>query len=186
VTSEITTSTVGTQSSAESTPALTSGSTRTQQALARNNIQEKLITSESVSQQLNNAPAMSGLKPNSGKWPIAGKPLNVFGAKGEKGQAWRGLLISGKQDEPVGSIEAGKVIFAQPLRGYGNMIIVDHGQQYMSIYGYNDQLTKGVGDMVKKGEKIATVGKSGPIDTSALYFEVRQNGTAINPTLFLK
>ena len=132
------------------------------------------------------APLMAGLKPNSGKWPITGRPLNVFGAKGNNGEAWRGLVIAGKQNAPVGSIEAGKVVFAQPLRGYGNMIIVDHGKQYMSIYGYNDQLTKGVGDMVQKGEKIATVGKSGPIDTAALYFEVRQNGSAINPNLYLK
>jgi murein DD-endopeptidase MepM/ murein hydrolase activator NlpD len=135
---------------------------------------------------LNAMQAMNGLKPNSGTWPITGKQLNVFGAKSENGEAWRGLVIAGKQQAPVGSIEAGKVVFAQPLRGYGNTVIVDHGKEFMSVYSYNDQMTKNVGDTVQKGEKIASVGKSGPINTPALYFEVRQNGLPINPSLFLK
>jgi murein DD-endopeptidase MepM/ murein hydrolase activator NlpD len=158
----------------------------TQQPLAMNKPETSAQTVEPVLTTTKTLPAMNGLKPNNGTWPISGKPLNVFGAKGENGEAWRGLIISGKQNAPVGSIEAGKVVFAQPLRRYGNTIIVDHGKEYMSVYSFNDQLVKSVGDMVQKGEKIASVGKSGPIPAPALYLEVRQKGSPINPSLFLK
>ena len=133
-----------------------------------------------------NAPvALDGLQQKSASWPIATKPANVFGAKGPDGSAWRGLVYKSPAKTPVKAIEPGKVVFAQPLRGYGNVIIIDHGKNYTSIYGYNEALTKNVGDTVRKGETIALVGDTGPLADEALYFEIRKGSVPIDPSIYL-
>ncbi len=128
---------------------------------------------------------LDGLKQKSAGWPIATKPANVFGSKGPDGTAWRGLVYKSPAQTPVKAIGPGKVVFAQPLRGYGNMIIVDHGKEYTSIYGYNQSLTKQVGDMVRKGETVALVGDTGQLADDALYFEIRKGSLPINPSIYL-
>lgn len=128
---------------------------------------------------------LNGLKQKTAGWPIATKPANVFGAKGPEGTAWRGLVYKSPAQTPVKAIDPGKVVFAQPLRGYGNVVIVDHGKDYTSIYGYNDALTKKVGDTVRKGETVALVGDSGPLADEALYFEIRKGSIPIDPSIYL-
>ena len=139
----------------------------------------------SKSPRINEPITLEGLKQNAAAWPIAVKPANVFGSKGPDGSAWRGLIYKSPAKTPVKAIEPGKVVFAQPLRGYGNVIIVDHGKQYTSIYGYNEALMKSVGDTVQKGETIALVGDSGPLADDALYFEIRKGSDPINPSIYL-
>ena len=128
---------------------------------------------------------LAGLKQKSAGWPIATKPANIFGAQGPDGSAWRGLVYKSPANTPVKAIEPGKVVFAQPLRSYGNVIIIDHGKDYTSIYGYNKALTKKVGDTVRKGETVALVGDTGPLADEALYFEIRKDSIPINPSIYL-
>lgn len=135
---------------------------------------------------LSNEPVtLDGLRQKAAGWPVSTRPSNVFGARGPDGNAWRGLVYKSPAKTPVKAIDPGRVVFAQSLRGYGNVIIVDHGKQYTSIYGYNDALTKQVGELVRKGETIALVGDTGPLADEALYFEIRKAGVPINPSLYL-
>lgn len=135
---------------------------------------------------LSNEPVtLDGLRQKAAGWPVSTRPSNVFGARGPDGTAWRGLVYKSPAKTPVKAIDPGRVVFAQSLRGYGNVIIVDHGKQYTSIYGYNDALTKQVGELVRKGETIALVGDTGPLADEALYFEIRKAGVPINPSLYL-
>jgi septal ring factor EnvC (AmiA/AmiB activator) len=133
----------------------------------------------------NDPVVLDGLKQKTAGWPIATKPSNVFGAKGPDGTAWRGLVYKSPAKTPVKAIDPGTVVFAQPMRGYGNVIIIDHGKNYTSIYGYNEALTKKVGDYVRKGETVALVGDSGPLADEALYFEIRKGTLPIDPTIYL-
>lgn len=128
---------------------------------------------------------LDGLKQNKAIWPLPSKPANTFGGKSPDGQAWRGLMFKAKAGQPVKAIADGKVVFAQGLRGYGNLIIVDHGRQFTSIYGYNEALNKRVGQNVSAGDTIAITGNSGPLVDDGLYFEVRHKGVPINPSLYL-
>ena len=130
--------------------------------------------------------SLNGLKQKSANWPLPIKPANVFGAKSPEGSAWIGLVFKSKSGEPVKAVEDGRIVFAQNLRGYGNLIIVDHGRQYTSIYGYNSALTKNVGDTVRAGDTIAMTGNTGPITDEGMYFEIRKEGIPINPMLYLK
>lgn|GEM_PF-2664467 len=129
--------------------------------------------------------SLDGLKQQSAKWPLSVRPTNVFGAKSPEGSAWKGLVFKSKSGTNVKAVAPGRVVFAQSMRGYGNLIIVDHGRQYISIYGYNSVLTKQVGDIVNVGETIATTGNTGPIVDDGLYFEIRKDGMPINPMLYL-
>jgi len=146
----------------------------------------KPVKSTAIDPIVSNGPVVTnGLRQKAAGWPIAKKPDNVFGTKGPDGDAWRGLVYKSPAMTPVKVIEPGKVVYAQPLRGYGNVVIIDHGKQYTSIYGYNDTITKNVGDMVRKGETIALVGDTGPLAENALYFEIRKGSAPIDPSLYL-
>ena len=94
---------------------------------------------------------------------------------------WQGDLINAKEGTPVHAIYSGKIIYSDWLRGYGLLVIIDHGGHYLSLYARNDTLNHKVGDYVNTGEVIATVGKSGGFQDPALYFEMRHNTQAINP-----
>ena len=113
--------------------------------------------------------------------PTKGELLARYGGQRGEGTVWKGLFIRAAEGGEIKSIAPGKVIFADWLRGFGNLIILDHGAQYMSIYGNNQSLLKQAGDTVGAGEVIATVGNSGGNEQSGLYFELRYQGKAFDP-----
>lgn len=119
--------------------------------------------------------------------PVSGKVVAKFGEKRTvqgKTDRWQGTVFSVNGDEGVHAVRSGKVVFADYLRGYGNLIVLDHGGGYYSVYGNNATLEKDIGDQVKAGETISRVGKKeGAV--SVLYFEVRHNGKPIDPTPWL-
>ncbi len=114
--------------------------------------------------------------------PTRGQLANRFGSPyAEGGATWKGLFIRAPEGADVHAVAAGRVVFADWLRGFGNLIIVDHGDAYLSVYGNNQSLFRQVGDTVKGGEVLASVGNSGGNPESGLYFELRHQGTAIDP-----
>ena len=113
--------------------------------------------------------------------PAKGELIARFGSPRGEGAVWKGLFIRSAEGTDIKAIAPGKVIFAEWLRGFGNLIILDHGAQYMSIYGNNQSLLKQAGDAVSTGEAIATVGNSGGNEQSGLYFELRYQGKALDP-----
>ncbi|MFJ7567304.1 murein hydrolase activator EnvC family protein [Herminiimonas sp. NPDC097707] len=113
--------------------------------------------------------------------PIRGDLIAKFGSKRGDGPSWKGLFIRANEGTEVKAIAAGRVIFAEWLRGFGNLIIVDHGSQYMTIYGNNQSVLKHAGDAVKAGDVIASTGNSGGNEQSGLYFEMRHQGRAFDP-----
>ena len=116
------------------------------------------------------------------KLPVAGELSNRFGSRrADTGTTWKGLFIRADSGSPVKALGPGQVVFADWLRGFGNLIIVDHGDGYMSLYGNNETLLKQEGDRVAAGDSIANVGNSGGNAESGLYFEVRYQSRAIDP-----
>ena len=113
--------------------------------------------------------------------PMHGEMGNRFGQARAEGGAWKGIFIRAEPGKPVLAIAAGEVVFADWLRGFGNLIIVDHGGGYLSLYGYNETLLKQVGDSVALGERIAVSGNSGGQSESGLYFEIRFQGRPVDP-----
>ncbi|MDQ7090824.1 MAG: peptidoglycan DD-metalloendopeptidase family protein [Methylococcales bacterium] len=113
-------------------------------------------------------------------WPLKGKVVKKFGSRRDDGR-WDGFLISAKEGASIHAITDGQVIYADWLRGYGLLVIIDHGSGYMSLYAFNQSLNKKVGDKVKTGMVIASVGKSGGRSQAGLYFGVRFQGKSINP-----
>lgn len=129
------------------------------------------------------APRFSSLKGRLKK-PTNGKVIRNFGEKRQGGGRWQGLLLESKGS--IKSVASGRVVYADWLRGYGMLIIVDHGQGYMSLYGQNDALYRDVGDWVQSGEEIAKAGFDPEIKQKVCYFEIRKNASAINPKSWLK
>jgi septal ring factor EnvC (AmiA/AmiB activator) len=120
-------------------------------------------------------------------WPTKGKLHALFGKPRQAGRlVWNGVLISAHEGNEVRAISHGRVAYADWLRGYGLLIIVDHGDGYMSLYGHNQSLFKETGDWVEAGEVIGSVGKSGGQEEAALYFEIRHNGKPRNPSKWCK
>jgi len=117
--------------------------------------------------------------------PTRGSISNRFGTPRQEGSTWKGLFILASTGSEVRSIAAGRVVFAEWMRGFGNLLIIDHGGGYLSIYANNDALRKQVGDEVHSGEAIATVGNSGGNPESGLYFELRHQGKPLNPLVWV-
>ncbi|NNJ18018.1 murein hydrolase activator EnvC [Pseudomonas putida CSV86] len=117
-------------------------------------------------------------------WPVNGRLLARFGeSRGDDARAkWDGVMISASAGSQVHAVHGGRVVFADWLRGAGLLVILDHGNGYLSLYGHNQTLLKGAGDIVKAGEAISTVGNSGGQSTPALYFAIRQQGQPTDPT----
>jgi len=113
--------------------------------------------------------------------PASGVVVNRFGASRHEGSTWKGVFIRAGSGSEVRSIAGGRVVFAEWMRGFGNLLIVDHGSAYLSVYANNDALLKQVGDDVRPGEAIATVGNSGGNPESGLYFELRHQGKPLDP-----
>lgn len=119
-------------------------------------------------------------------YPAQGKVLQAYGKPQFGGKLKRnGVLIGSDMGSDVVAVHYGRVIFADYLRGQGLLLIIDHGDGYMSLYGHNETLLKAVGEWVTAGEKIATVGNSGGQAQIGLYFEIRRKGTPINPQPWL-
>lgn len=117
------------------------------------------------------------------KWPVKGKVKRLFGkSRHAANLKWNGVLIASKEGRSVKAISHGRVAYSDWLRGYGMLLIIDHGDGYMTLYGYNQALYKEAGDWVEEDEVIATVGRSGGQSKSGLYFEVRVKGRPSNPT----
>lgn len=115
-------------------------------------------------------------------WPISGNVDSKFGSTRDDGQMkWQGVLFGATEGEPVRAVSSGKVVFADWLRGYGLLIIIDHGGGYMTLYGNADGLLKNLDDWVEGGELIAQAGRSGGQAESGLYFEIRHKGQVSNP-----
>lgn len=114
--------------------------------------------------------------------PVRGELSNRFGSpRSDGGVTWKGLFITARAGEEVRAVAAGRVVFADWLRGFGNLLIIDHGGAYMSLYGNNETLYKRVGETIQGGDPIATVGNSGGNADSGLYFELRHEGKPLDP-----
>jgi septal ring factor EnvC (AmiA/AmiB activator) len=114
--------------------------------------------------------------------PVRGELVGRFGAPRDEGPAGKtGVFIRAAEGQVVRAVAAGQVVYADWMRGFGNLLIVDHGEAYLSIYGNNESLLKQPGDPVAAGEAIATVGASGGNEQSGLYFELRHLGKAFDP-----
>ncbi len=114
--------------------------------------------------------------------PVKGIPSNRYGAvRPESTLAWTGWFLRAAPDHPVKAIASGRTVYADWLRGFGNLLIIDHGQGYLSLYGNNETLYKQAGDAVQTGDTIASVGNSGGNADSGLYFELRFEGKPFDP-----
>lgn len=120
-------------------------------------------------------------------WPLQGKLLARYGEPRNLGKLrWKGIMIAADAGNPVRASAAGKVVFADWLKGFGLLIIVDHGAQFMSLYGNNDSLLTSVGDVVDTGDTIAQSGNQGVRQMAGLYFEIRHKGSPTDPLKWLQ
>lgn len=113
--------------------------------------------------------------------PVKGAVTGRFGGPREGGGSWKGIFIRAGNGSEVKAIANGRVVFAEWMRGFGNLLIIDHGDSYLSIYGNNESLLKQVGDSVRGGENVASVGNSGGNPETGLYFELRHQGQPVDP-----
>lgn len=120
------------------------------------------------------------------QWPVQGKLVQRFGAQTGGESTASGLVIEAANGLPVRAVDQGQVIFADWLKGYGWVIVLDHGNGLMSLYGHNQSLLKSPGDVVRAGDHLALVGQSGGRTRSGLYFEIRQKGIATDPLRWLR
>jgi len=135
------------------------------------------------------APAGSGaFASQAGRlpWPAAGRLLNRYGATRASSLPWSGWMIAAREGDAVRAVHAGTVVFADYLRGHGELIILDHGGGYLTLYAHNQSLLKAVGETVNAGDVIARAGNSGGLRESALYFEIRRGGKTLDPALWLR
>lgn len=129
----------------------------------------------------NNSGNFSALKGKL-RLPVRGDVTNRFGSSREdSGISWKGLFIRASEGAEVKSVATGRVVFADWLRGFGNLIILEHGNGYMSLYGNNQAVLKQVGDNVNAGDAIALVGNSGGNETNGLYYELRRQSRPFDP-----
>ncbi|MEW4367747.1 peptidoglycan DD-metalloendopeptidase family protein [Aliikangiella sp. GXAS 306] len=157
----------------------------------KNNAKELQELIDSVQQAIDSidfTQPLEGLSALKGKlhWPTRGKTIQSYGSRLAEGLRSNGVVISNKEGAPVNAIHYGRVVYADWLRGFGLLVIIDHGKGYMSLYGYNQALYKQVGDWVESGEAIATVGQSGGKHEPGLYFELRHQGKPFNPKRWVR
>ncbi|MEQ1512475.1 MAG: peptidoglycan DD-metalloendopeptidase family protein [Lysobacteraceae bacterium] len=119
-------------------------------------------------------------------WPLSGSLVAGFGGRMPDGRASSGMLIAAGLGTPVHAVADGNVVFAEWMTGYGLILIVDHGDGYLSLYAHNESLLKDVGATVKRGDAVARVGNSGGLEQPALYFELRRNGLPVDPGSWLR
>lgn len=114
-------------------------------------------------------------------WPVGGRMAHSYGSARGNGLRWQGVLIRANNGQSVQAIHHGRVVFADWFRGLGLLLIIDHGDEYLSLYAHNQSLLKEVGEWVSAGEAIATVGTSGGQADAGLYFEIRHRGKPQDP-----
>lgn len=150
----------------------------TEKALSVNAEQDKELSTSlaNVSKTNTDFLSLKGKLP----WPVVGKLSHKFGSARTE-VAWDGVLIDAKEGLEVQAVTRGKVVFAEWFRSFGLMIIIDHGQGYLTLYGYNQSLYKKTGDAVEAGDVIASVGQSGGRNKAGLYFGIRNKGVPIDP-----
>ena len=121
------------------------------------------------------------------QWPVMGRVVHRFGDSRADGRMrWEGIYLAAPDGTRIHAIHSGRVVFADWLRGFGLLTIIDHGDRHMTLYGNADTLLKQAGQWVEGGEPIASAGRSGGGEVSGLYFEVRVNGRPSNPTAWLR
>ncbi len=133
-------------------------------------------------------PAQSqSFKSRKGKlrWPIKGRLAHRFGAARNGPIKWQGWLINANAGAEVKSVHQGRVVFSNYLRGFGLLLIIEHGNGYMTLYGHNQELLKDTGDSVQTNETVARAGNTGGLKKSALYFEIRSQGKPANPKTWM-
>ena len=129
----------------------------------------------------------AGLGEGGLPWPVQGRVHRRFGQERAGGRmTWQGMVIQAPLGADVRAVAAGQVVFADWLRGFGLLAIVDHGDAYMSLYGYADALYKRAGERVEGGETLAAAGRSGGQQDVGLYFEMREDGRPIDPAKWLR
>ena len=127
------------------------------------------------------SPKVGGLS-----WPVSGNLLARFDATLPDGHTSKGVLIGAPKGSTVTAVADGTVVFSDWMTGYGMILIVDHGNGYMSLYAHNDTLLRDAGASIKRGEAVAKVGSSGGQGVPALYFELRRNGQPVDPSSWLQ
>ncbi|MDG6405643.1 murein hydrolase activator EnvC [Glaesserella parasuis] len=143
----------------------------------KKNKEERRSATESEKQQVRAGNGLSGKY----RMPVSGKIINRFGSTQMGEIKWNGVVIQASAGTPVRAIAGGRVILATWLQGYGEVVVIEHGKGDMSLYGYNQSVNVRKGERVQAGQVIASVGNSGGQSRSALYFEIRRKGVAINP-----
>jgi septal ring factor EnvC (AmiA/AmiB activator) len=154
-----------------------------QQEAERLQRERSKVNSDKPVQVVTRLPVEGGFLRQKGRlsYPVSTKPTRQFGSRlAESGMRSEGTFFSTQGSVPVKSIFRGRVIFGDFLKGYGLLIIVDHGDNHISLYGHNDRLLKKVGDVVASDEAIANSGKTGGLKSHGLYFEIRDNATPID------
>lgn len=157
-------------------------------------LQSQQATLEKLLKDLNRALRDFPVDPNDafGKlrgqlgWPVAGKLSARFGDQRAGGVRWNGMLIATERGAPVKAVYQGRVAYADVLPGLGLLLIIDHGNGYLSLYGHNDRLFKAAGSEVRAGETVAAAGDSGGRARPELYFEIRRAGKPVDPSPWLK
>lgn len=120
-------------------------------------------------------------------WPVKGKVKKLFGHhKPPSNLRWQGVIINSRRGNNVRAISHGRIAFSDWLRGMGNLIIIDHGDGYLSLYGHNESLFKSTGEWVEAGDIIGSIGNSGGRSKDGLYFEIRKKGKPQNPSRWCK
>jgi septal ring factor EnvC (AmiA/AmiB activator) len=119
------------------------------------------------------------------RWPVSGRLQARFGERrGRDGLAWKGVMISTREGASVRAVAHGRVAFADWMRGFGLLVILDHGGGYMSLYGHNQSVYKAPGEWVDAGDMLGSAGDSGGLGRSGLYFEIRERGRPIDPAVW--
>lgn len=131
---------------------------------------------------------LSGLSALRGElnWPASGSIRHAFGQRRSGQVNWKGVILNTDAEQPVQVIADGRVLFADWLRGFGLVMVIDHGEGYMSLYGYNQSLMREVGESVRRGDTIALTGQSGGQSRPGLYFEIRYQGNPVDPVRYIR
>lgn len=147
---------------------------------------DRLKNRPSVMREYGDLPPFDSLKGQL-NWPVRGDIVSSFGSLRKDGKLrWNGVLIAARAGQEVAAVSMGKVVFADWFRNLGLLLILDHGDGYMSLYGHNERLMRKVGDIVGGGEVIGRVGNTGGQSESALYFEIRRQGDPMDPRLWCR
>lgn len=148
----------------------------------------KRVVEQALKAMQNSSPSMDGFGKQSGKlkWPTKGRVSASFGSPRSGQVVWKGVMLSAPEGQNVRAVSGGKVIYADWLKGFGLVMVIDHGKGYMSLYGHAQTLLKNAGNIVKAGEPIALVGRSGGQTEPGLYFEIRNKGKAVDPAKYCR